>query len=47
MITSTIIAKVTNIPPNSTYLSCDTLRSINDMVAFDSPKVFARSINLL
>lgn len=47
MITSTITAKVTNIPPNNTYLSWETLRSMSDMVALESPSVFARSMSLL
>lgn len=47
MITRTMMAIVTNIPPNSMYLSWATLRSMREMVALDRPNVLARSISLL
>lgn len=47
IITRTITAMVTNIPPNSIYLSWETLLSMREIVALDRPRVLARSINFL
>lgn len=47
IITSPMTDRVTNSPPMRMYLSCAALLSMSDIVALDSPSVFARSIIFL